>query len=118
MNPFPRWLGELGRRAVTDALGEDAARGAAYDIALVNSYDAGARMGTHRDSDKVSLAPVVSLSLGDTCVFRFGNPVTGPARTRTWNCAAATCSSSADRPGSRTTACRGCTRAPDRRSRG
>jgi len=44
-----------------------------YDIALINFYDADARMGMHRDSDEKSDAPVVSLSLGDTCVFRFGN---------------------------------------------
>ncbi|MEU0642735.1 alpha-ketoglutarate-dependent dioxygenase AlkB family protein [Streptomyces umbrinus] len=69
---FPEWLGELGRRAVTDALGPEAAT-AAYDIALINFYDADARMGMHRDSDEKSDAPVVSLSLGDTCVFRFGN---------------------------------------------
>ncbi|MEV6962600.1 alpha-ketoglutarate-dependent dioxygenase AlkB [Streptomyces sp. NPDC051207] len=76
VKPFPDWLGELGRRAVTDALGPDAATGAAYDIALINFYDAGARMGMHRDSDETSDAPVVSLSLGDTCVFRFGNTET------------------------------------------
>ncbi|MFI1418598.1 alpha-ketoglutarate-dependent dioxygenase AlkB family protein [Streptomyces sp. NPDC020731] len=81
VKPFPGRLGELGRRAVTDALGADAAHGAAYDIALVNFYDAGARMGMHRDSDEESDAPVVSLSLGDTCVFRFGNTGT---RTRPW----------------------------------
>lgn len=69
---FPEWLGELGRRAVTDALGPEAAS-APYDIALINFYDADARMGMHRDSDERSDAPVVSLSLGDTCVFRFGN---------------------------------------------
>ncbi|MGA5451463.1 alpha-ketoglutarate-dependent dioxygenase AlkB family protein [Streptomyces umbrinus] len=70
---FPEWLGELGRRAATDALGPEAATAAAYDIALINFYDADARMGMHRDSDEKSDAPVVSLSLGDTCVFRFGN---------------------------------------------
>ncbi|MEV0929648.1 alpha-ketoglutarate-dependent dioxygenase AlkB [Streptomyces phaeochromogenes] len=70
---FPEWLGELGRRAVVDALGPEAATAAAYDIALINFYDADARMGMHRDSDEKSDAPVVSLSLGDTCVFRFGN---------------------------------------------
>jgi alkylated DNA repair protein (DNA oxidative demethylase) len=70
---FPEWLGELGRRAVADALGPEAATAAAYDIALINFYDADARMGMHRDSDEKSDAPVVSLSLGDTCVFRFGN---------------------------------------------
>ncbi|MEU6308183.1 alpha-ketoglutarate-dependent dioxygenase AlkB family protein [Streptomyces chartreusis] len=77
VKPFPDRLGELGRRAVRDTLGEP--REAAYDIALINFYDADARMGMHRDSDEKSHAPVVSLSLGDTCVFRFGNTET---RTR------------------------------------
>ncbi|MFD9191530.1 alpha-ketoglutarate-dependent dioxygenase AlkB family protein [Streptomyces phaeochromogenes] len=70
---FPEWLGELSRSAVVDTLGPEAATAAAYDIALINFYDADARMGMHRDSDEKSDAPVVSLSLGDTCVFRFGN---------------------------------------------
>lgn len=78
VKPFPEWLGELGRRAVEDALGAREAT-AAYDIALINFYDGDARMGMHRDSDEKSDAPVVSLSLGDTCVFRFGNTET---RTR------------------------------------
>ena len=30
-------------------------------------------MGMHQDKDERSGAPVVSLSIGDTCVFRFGN---------------------------------------------
>ncbi|MPY57589.1 alpha-ketoglutarate-dependent dioxygenase AlkB family protein [Streptomyces spongiae] len=72
VKPFPGWLGELGRSAVEDTLGPEAAT-AAYDIALINFYDGDARMGMHRDSDEKSDAPVVSLSLGDTCVFRFGN---------------------------------------------
>ena len=76
VKPFPRWLGELGRRAVRDTLAGPAPD---YDIALINFYDADARMGMHRDSDEKSDAPVVSLSLGDTCVFRFGNTET---RTR------------------------------------
>ncbi|NUP24833.1 MAG: alpha-ketoglutarate-dependent dioxygenase AlkB [Streptomyces sp.] len=81
VKPFPDWLGELGRRAVRDTLGAPQATyaKAAYDIALINFYDADARMGMHRDSDERSHAPVVSLSLGDTCVFRFGNTET---RTR------------------------------------
>ncbi|MEU5366206.1 alpha-ketoglutarate-dependent dioxygenase AlkB [Streptomyces sp. NPDC005925] len=75
VKPFPAWLGDLGRRAVIEALGPDPDpdAAAAYDIALINFYDAGARMGMHRDSDEKSGAPVVSLSLGDSCVFRFGN---------------------------------------------
>ncbi|MFF9000415.1 alpha-ketoglutarate-dependent dioxygenase AlkB family protein [Streptomyces achromogenes] len=76
VKPFPDWLGELGRHAVTDALGPDAVPAAPYDIALINFYDADARMGMHRDADERADAPVVSLSLGDTCVFRFGNPAT------------------------------------------
>ncbi|WP_073952248.1 alpha-ketoglutarate-dependent dioxygenase AlkB family protein [Streptomyces kebangsaanensis] len=81
VKPFPAWLGELGRAAVTDALGPEAVPEEAYDIALINFYDAGAHMGMHRDSDEKSDAPVVSLSLGDTCVFRFGNTGT---RARPW----------------------------------
>ncbi|MEU3346766.1 alpha-ketoglutarate-dependent dioxygenase AlkB [Streptomyces sp. NPDC006700] len=81
VKPFPAWLDELAHDAVRDALGPGAAGPAPYDIALINFYDAEAHMGMHRDSDEKSGAPVVSLSLGDTCVFRFGNPET---RTRPW----------------------------------
>lgn len=45
---------------------------------LVNYYRAGARMGLHQDSDEEDFAaPVVSVSLGDTAVFRIGGPVRG-----------------------------------------
>jgi alkylated DNA repair protein (DNA oxidative demethylase) len=79
VKPFPDVLGELARDAVTAAFGAPAEE--RYDIALVNHYGPGARMGLHRDADERSAAPVVSLSLGDTCVFRFGNTAT---RTRPW----------------------------------
>ena len=46
------------------------------DAALINFYDDGAKMGMHQDKDERSDAPVVSLSIGDTCVFRFGNTET------------------------------------------
>jgi alkylated DNA repair protein (DNA oxidative demethylase) len=71
---FPEWLGDLGRAAVADAYA-DPVRGAAYrpDIALVNHYDGDARMGQHQDKDERSREPVVSLSIGAPCVFRFGN---------------------------------------------
>ncbi|WP_415952923.1 alpha-ketoglutarate-dependent dioxygenase AlkB family protein [Streptomyces sp. KLOTTS4A1] len=75
VKPMPPLLVDLARRTATAALGEDFSR-APYDIALINFYDAAARMGMHRDQDEKSLAPVVSLSLGDTCVFRFGNTET------------------------------------------
>ncbi|UUN28564.1 alpha-ketoglutarate-dependent dioxygenase AlkB [Streptomyces sp. FIT100] len=68
---FPEWLAELGREAVTEAYGGD--EGYAPDTALVNFYDGAARMGMHQDKDERSGAPVVSLSIGDSCVFRFGN---------------------------------------------
>ncbi|MER7969900.1 alpha-ketoglutarate-dependent dioxygenase AlkB [Streptomyces sp. NPDC096080] len=76
VKPFPPWLDALARRAVADALGPPADPLPAYDIALINFYDGDARMGMHRDADERSTAPVVSLSLGDTCVFRFGNTAT------------------------------------------
>jgi alkylated DNA repair protein (DNA oxidative demethylase) len=38
-------------------------------------------MGMHADKDEHSLAPVVSLSLGASCVFRFGNML---SRNRPW----------------------------------
>src|ERR1700727_2385415 len=40
---------------------------------LINLYDPAARMGLHQDRDEEDLAaPVVSLSLGDTALFRVG----------------------------------------------
>jgi DNA oxidative demethylase len=78
--PLPGWLAALGRQAVADAYGDpDAAGGYTPDTALVNFYDEHATMGMHQDRDERSDAPVVSLSVGDTCVFRFGNTET---RTR------------------------------------
>lgn len=71
VTPFPGWLGTLGREAVAAAYGDDADYDP--DVALVNFYDAQARMGMHQDRDERTRAPVVSLSLGDACTFRFGN---------------------------------------------
>ncbi len=43
------------------------------EACLVNYYEASARMGLHQDRDEAALdAPVVSISLGDSCLFRFG----------------------------------------------
>ena len=40
---------------------------------LINYYTAAARMGLHQDRDEEDLAaPVLSLSLGDSCLFRIG----------------------------------------------
>jgi DNA oxidative demethylase len=71
---FPDWLRELTRQAVLVAYGDsDLAASYAPDAALINFYDATARLGMHQDKDEQCAAPVVSLSLGDTCLFRFGN---------------------------------------------
>nr|WP_295466397.1 alpha-ketoglutarate-dependent dioxygenase AlkB [Mesorhizobium sp.] len=46
------------------------------EVCLVNFYDDTARMGLHQDRDEQDLsAPVVSVSLGDTCLFRIGGTV-------------------------------------------
>lgn len=43
------------------------------ECCLVNLYRPGARMGLHQDRDEQALeAPVVSVSLGDSAVFRIG----------------------------------------------
>lgn len=43
------------------------------EACLVNFYSDDARMGLHQDRDERDLAaPVVSISLGDTCLFRLG----------------------------------------------
>lgn len=52
------------------------------DACLVNLYDADARMGLHQDRDEADLsAPVLSVSLGDTAVFRIGAAEGGVTRT-------------------------------------
>ena len=43
------------------------------EACLVNFYSDTARMGLHQDRDETDLqAPVVSISLGDSCLFRVG----------------------------------------------
>ncbi|WP_421696125.1 alpha-ketoglutarate-dependent dioxygenase AlkB family protein [Aestuariivirga sp.] len=45
---------------------------------LVNFYGGGAKMGLHRDGDEEDFsAPVLSVSLGDTAIFRMGGPERG-----------------------------------------
>lgn len=102
---LPGWLGRLGREAVTEAYG--GGQDFSADTALVNFYDAGAdaKMGLHQDKEERSGAPVVSLSLGDRCVFRFGNTENRGSRTPTWSWRPGISSSSAGRRASRTTGC-------------
>jgi alkylated DNA repair protein (DNA oxidative demethylase) len=48
------------------------------EACLVNVYDLTARMGLHQDRDEEDFAaPVVSLSLGCSCIFRFGAATRG-----------------------------------------
>lgn len=43
------------------------------EACLINYYAPDAKMGLHRDEDEKDFsAPVVSISLGDTCLFRIG----------------------------------------------
>lgn len=51
---------------------------------LVNLYDAHARMGLHQDRDEEDFsAPVVSLSLGASCIFRWSAARGGKTRALT-----------------------------------
>ncbi|MGV0910996.1 alpha-ketoglutarate-dependent dioxygenase AlkB family protein [Martelella sp. FOR1707] len=48
------------------------------EACLVNFYDESAKMGLHQDSDEADFnAPVLSVSLGDTCLFRVGGTERG-----------------------------------------
>ena len=73
VKPLPRSLADLARRAVADAYGAESDAAAAYapDAAIVNLYEPGARLGLHRDWEEPADAPVVTISIGDDCVFRF-----------------------------------------------
>lgn len=80
--PFPVELADLARRTVADAAALDSSvlddLGGSIDfyepdLALVNRYERGARMGLHVDRDEPHPAPVVSISLGASALFRFGN---------------------------------------------
>jgi len=48
------------------------------EACLINFYGEDAKMGMHQDRDEADFAaPVVSISLGDTCRFRVGGPNRG-----------------------------------------
>lgn len=63
--PMPPAVLELWRRYAPDAPQPDAC--------LVNLYRDGAKMGLHQDRDEADFSvPVLSVSLGDTALFRLG----------------------------------------------
>jgi alkylated DNA repair protein (DNA oxidative demethylase) len=70
VKPLPDDLFALARRAVADTFGETVAATYAPDAAIVNLYSPGAHLGLHQDGEEPSDAPVVTISLGDTCTFR------------------------------------------------
>ncbi|WP_375461015.1 alpha-ketoglutarate-dependent dioxygenase AlkB [uncultured Enterovirga sp.] len=76
--PWPE-MPDLLRRAWRDLSGYRQPA----EACLVNLYGEGARMGLHQDRDEADFdAPVVSLSLGDTAVFRVGGTRRGgPTRS-------------------------------------
>jgi alkylated DNA repair protein (DNA oxidative demethylase) len=73
VKPLPAELADLGRLAIADVCGRDSTEASAYapDAAIVNLYAPGAHLGLHQDGEELSDAPVVTISLGDRCVFRF-----------------------------------------------
>jgi DNA oxidative demethylase len=72
VKPLPPEIVELARDAVATAYGAGGPDAAAYmpDAAIVNLYAPGARLGLHQDGEEPSAAPVVTISLGDSCIFR------------------------------------------------
>lgn len=72
VKPLPSDVRDLARAAVAEAYGADSPEVAGYapDAAIVNLYASGAKLGLHQDGEEPAAAPVVTISLGDTCTFR------------------------------------------------
>lgn len=57
----------------------------APDCCLINYYGEGARMGMHQDRDEADFSwPVLSVSLGDSGLFRIGNRTRGGKTESLW----------------------------------
>jgi alkylated DNA repair protein (DNA oxidative demethylase) len=72
VKPLPDSLIRLARAAVAAAYGANSAEAIAYqpDAAIVNLYPDDAHLGLHQDGEEPSDAPVVTISVGDSCTFR------------------------------------------------
>jgi DNA oxidative demethylase len=70
VKPLPADIAELARRAVSDTFGTGAGHRFRPDAVIANLYAPGARLGLHQDAEEPSDAPVVTISIGDTCLFR------------------------------------------------
>ena len=75
---FPAELGQLAQRAYQQTFG--ASGSFAPDSAIINWYDENATLGLHQDTGETGAlacgSPVITISLGDSALFRFGNTVT------------------------------------------
>ena len=85
--PLPAHLTDLAKQAMRDAAAMDpdlAPWADTYrpDMALINYYSPGAKMGMHQDANENSPAPIVSLSIGDEALFRIGGTEN---RNKPWN---------------------------------
>lgn len=74
--PFPDEMQALAQRALQDTLPQYA--GQQMDAAIINFYAPDAKLGMHQDKSeseqvRAERSPIVSISLGDACLFRFGN---------------------------------------------
>lgn len=57
----------------------------APDCCLINFYREGAKMGMHQDKDEADFTwPVLSISLGDSALFRIGNTTRGGKTESIW----------------------------------
>ena len=70
VKPLPHDLAALSRRAVADTFGQAAGDAFEPDAVIANLYAPGAKLGLHQDGEEPADAPVVTISLGDSCVFR------------------------------------------------
>ena len=70
VKPLPPAIARMGRRAVTDTFGPSTGSDFEADAVIANLYAPGARLGLHQDAEEQSPAPVVTISVGATCLFR------------------------------------------------
>jgi DNA oxidative demethylase len=72
VKPLPPEIADLARAAIGAAYGPSGPEAATYapDAVILNLYAPAARLGLHQDGEEPSAAPVVTISLGDTCIFR------------------------------------------------
>lgn len=72
VKPLSPALIALSQRAVGAAYGPGGPEERSYapDAAILNLYEPDAHLGLHQDGEEPAAAPVVTISLGDTCVFR------------------------------------------------